>query len=420
MKIKRLVVILTLVLVLIPPLSPPASASTETDIIKRILAYYYHYQEAAQTDITRLLEQLEAVNPESAQAWRYILESWRWAVEDLEINWDVLPDGLPQDDSLCIFVMGYQLNYGGAMDDELIQRLQVALASAEKYPNAFILCTGGGTAPSNPYVTEAGQMAKWLEQQGVAPERIIVENQSISTEQNAMFGYRILAKDYPQVTSIALVSSHYHLRRCHMLFRAALVLPEPDYTYTIVGDAGFDAGYEGEYEGYMEETTNLGRMLDIYTVNPPKPTLSVLTGIELSGCTEYAFGKALNLTVTANYDCGYSREIVTGWEISGFDPSLVGEQEVTVSYTENGVTMTGTIFVHVAPPPTTEAPTTQPETTAPTTLPAETVPPPAEPSPEPEKSPVLFLTLVAAAFGIGLLTLIFRPRRGKYERRRKS
>lgn len=420
MKIKRLALVLALVLALILPLSQPAAAASETDIVKKILAYYCHYQEAAQTDISRLLEQLEEVSPSSAEAWRQILEIWRWSVEDLEVNWDVLPDGLPQDDSLCIIVMGFRLNDGGVMDPELLSRLEVALASAEKYPNAYILCTGGGTAPHNPYVTEAGQMAKWLEEQGIAPERIIVENRSISTEENAMFAYRILQKDYPQVRSIALVSSDYHLRRCHLLFRAGILLPEPDLDYTIVGDACFEAGYEGEYEGYFEETANLGRMLDIWTYHLPKPTLSVLTGIQVSGSTECEFGEAPHLTVTADYDSGFSREIVTGWEISGFDPSLAGEQEVTVSYTENGVTMTGTILVHVAPPPTTEAPTTQPETTASTTPPAETAPPTEEPSPEPEKSPVLLLTLASAVLGIGLLALIFRPRRGKYEKRRKA
>lgn len=419
MKPKRLVLILTVLLSLLLTLARPAAASTETDVIKQLLAYYCHYQEAAETDITRLLEQLEEIDPRSAEAWRQILDTWRWSVEDLEVSWDVLPDGLPQDDSLCIVVMGFQLNYGGAMDPELISRLEVALASAEKYPNAFIACTGGGTAPSNPYVTEAGQMAAWLEEHGIDPERIIVENRSISTEENAMFTYQILSKDYPQVNSIALVSSHYHLRRCHLLFRAALVLPEPDLNYTIVGDACFDAGYHGEYEGYLEETTNLGRMLDLWTVNLPKPALSVLTGIQVSGAAEYTFGEALNLTVTADYDNGYRREITSGFEISGFDPSLPGAQTITVSYSENGVTMTGTISVTVSPPPTKQA------TTAPPEPPATALPPATEPAPEPAPAPwedmgILIFVFAGAVLGVGFLCLISRPRRGKYEKRRKA
>lgn len=417
MKLKRLLLTLALAAALIPGLVRPAAALSETDIIKQLLAYYCHYQEAAETDIARLLEQLEAENPDSARAWREILEVWRWSVEDLEVNWDVLPDGLPQDDSLCIVVMGFRLNDGGVMDPELISRLEVALASAEKYPNAYIACTGGGTAPHNPYVTEAGQMAKWLEEQGIDPARIIVEGRSISTEENAMFTYRILARDYPQVTSIALVSSDYHLRRCHLLFRAAALLPEPDLPYTVVGDACFEACYEGTQEGYIEETTNLGRMLDIWTVNLPKPTLSTLTGIQVAGVTEYGYGEELNLSVTAQYDNGYSREIADGLEITGFDPTLPGAQTLTVTYKENGVTMTQDISVTVSAPPTTEPSTAPPETTAPS-LPPETQP---EATPSPARGgnwKILIPVLGAAILGIGLLCLISRPKRGKYERKR--
>ena len=110
MKIKRLLLTLALAAALIPGLVRPAAALSETDVIKQLLAYYCHYQEAAETDIARLLEQLEAENPDSARAWREILEVWRWSVEDLEVNWDVLPDGLPQDDSLCIVNFADALN----------------------------------------------------------------------------------------------------------------------------------------------------------------------------------------------------------------------------------------------------------------------------------------------------------------------
>lgn len=72
---------------------------------------------------------------------------------------DVLPDGLPDTDELCIVVLGFQLNPDGSMRDELINRLNVALRSAEKYPNAYIVCTGGGTASGNASATEAGEMA---------------------------------------------------------------------------------------------------------------------------------------------------------------------------------------------------------------------------------------------------------------------
>ena len=67
------------------------------------------------------------------------------------------------------------MQYFPAALQELADRLNVALASAEKYPNAYILCTGGGTASKNAKVTEAGQMAQWLTDRGISQERIITE-----------------------------------------------------------------------------------------------------------------------------------------------------------------------------------------------------------------------------------------------------
>ncbi len=40
----------------------------------------------------------------------------------------------------------------------MIDRLNVTLASAQKYPNAYIAVTGGGTSPADPTKTEG---KKW-------------------------------------------------------------------------------------------------------------------------------------------------------------------------------------------------------------------------------------------------------------------
>ena len=137
---------------------------------------------------------------------------------------NVLPDGLPDTDELCIVVLGFQLNPDGTMKDELIERLTVALASAEKYPNAFIVCTGGGTAAENETASEAGEMAKWLIAHGIDQRRIIVEDNSVTTAQNALFTYDILTSRYPSVKKLAIVSSDYHIATGELLFKAEAVL----------------------------------------------------------------------------------------------------------------------------------------------------------------------------------------------------
>ena len=132
-----------------------ASESGETDIINEMISYYSTYQSTAKTDIQRLVEKLKALNSTKGEEWEKIMEYWDYVNTDMNVN----VDGLPNDDSLCITVLGVALNDDGTMKDELVGRLQTALTSAQKYPNAYVAVTGGGTAKNNPNATEADKMA---------------------------------------------------------------------------------------------------------------------------------------------------------------------------------------------------------------------------------------------------------------------
>jgi hypothetical protein len=140
------------------------------------------------------------------------------------VNEDILPDGLPETDALCLVALGFQLNPDGSMKDELIHRLETLKRCAEKYPKSWIVCTGGGTARDNPDVTEGGQMAKWLRENGVDAGRIIVENQSQTTAQNARFTLELLRKNFPEVSKLAVISSDYHIATGVLLFGAEAIL----------------------------------------------------------------------------------------------------------------------------------------------------------------------------------------------------
>lgn len=67
-------------------------------------------------------------------------------------------------------------------------------------------------------------MAEWLEARGVDPSRLIVEDQSLTTAQNAIFSFDILAEKYPQVKQLAIVSSDYHIATGVLLFGAEAIL----------------------------------------------------------------------------------------------------------------------------------------------------------------------------------------------------
>ena len=194
------------------------------EIIEEMVVDYGSYGAEADERIASLLKELRSVDADAAERWESIMTLWKTAVTDLTIHENVLPDGLPDTDELCIVALGFQLNPDGTMRDELIERLTVVLHSAEKYPNALIVCTGGGTASGNENATEAGKMAEWLIANGVAAERVIVEDKSLTTAQNAIYSYDILTERYPQVKKLAIVSSDYHIATGTLLFEAEAIL----------------------------------------------------------------------------------------------------------------------------------------------------------------------------------------------------
>ena len=207
---------------------PVAASRTCRDIIEKMAVYYGSYGGEADPRIDALLQELESLDPAQAARWTRIMNLWRSVQAELAVTPDILPDGLPETDELCLVVLGFQLNPDGSMREELVERLRVALACAEKYPNAWIVCTGGGTAAEDPMATEAGRMAEWLIDNGIAPERVIIENQSLTTAQNAIYTFDILEKQYPQVSQLAIISSDYHIATGTLLFGAEAILRAED------------------------------------------------------------------------------------------------------------------------------------------------------------------------------------------------
>jgi len=209
---------LVMTLLVVPVKTQAAEADAE-DYILRMIQYYLRYQEEADEEIAVLLGYLEEQDPELGNLWRKIMVGWAYHSSRMEINSRILPDGLASDDSLCIVIMGYGLRADGSMREELVDRLVVGLSSAMKYPDAYVVVTGGATSDV-PGVTEAGQMAEWLVERGVSADRIIVEDRSYSTLQNVQRVYRILIRDYPQVKDVAVITSDYHIRQSCTFFMA--------------------------------------------------------------------------------------------------------------------------------------------------------------------------------------------------------
>ena len=136
-------------------------------IVEEMVVDYGSYGDKAKDRIHELLSELTASDQSLGARWKKIMDLWMSPDLGNPLHYDVLPDGLPDTDELCIVILGFQLNPDGTMREELIERLKVAQNSAEKYPNAYIVCTGGGTAEKNKAASEAGEMAKWLISHGI-------------------------------------------------------------------------------------------------------------------------------------------------------------------------------------------------------------------------------------------------------------
>lgn len=221
----RCMAAVSLLLVLSSAMALPANAAqSATPYIQKMIRYYRYYGEEAWDEIQDLLDTIAHLDPEKGALWETIMADWSRCNSEMEIPSDALPDGLPEDNSLCIVVLGYALNSDGSMQPELVDRLEVALASALKYPNAYVAVTGGATA-SNADTTEAEAMVAWLLQNGVSPDRMILETRSLSTTYNAVNTYAMLVRSYPEVRSIAVISSDYHVAWGCAMFQAVC-----DYT----------------------------------------------------------------------------------------------------------------------------------------------------------------------------------------------
>ena len=260
---------LFLAVCLLAVIAAPAYAKLDGkayDLLSDIMYTYKKQGPSSYLEIQRLIGHLKETDPGLGNAWGQVMEIWNFVNTDLEVNYDRLPNGLPQDDSLCIVILGYQLNPDGTMAEELIGRCTVAINCAKQYPNALLAVTGGGTAFRKPEFTEADQMAAWLKENGVEENRIIVENLSQTTVQNAQFLEKILLEQYPQVKTLAIVTSDYHVPLGCLLFSEQFIFTS--YTrgtelISVAANAGYKAANPLPYNP-ANEAPDVWAMFDAF------------------------------------------------------------------------------------------------------------------------------------------------------------
>lgn len=109
-----------------------------------------------------------------------------------------------------IVVLGKRLNNDGSFHSEMAERCNAVLKglSDNTYDSALL---SGGLANSRAKITEAEAMRDFLVKKGIDPKRLILENKSKTTVQNAKFSKKII--EDLGVDTIYLCSSAVHLNR---------------------------------------------------------------------------------------------------------------------------------------------------------------------------------------------------------------
>jgi uncharacterized SAM-binding protein YcdF (DUF218 family) len=335
----------------------PPTAEEEA-LISEIVTYYARHTDGdynedngwtasainADIDIQRCLAELTALNPALGEAVSNIMNYWQYADTTMPINTGVLPNGLPNDNSLCIVTLGFQLDQTtGQMQQELVDRLNVTLASAQKYPNAYLAVTGGGTSPADRTKTEGKLMADWLIANGISADRIIVEDRAGNTVGNATYTFALL-KQKPEITSIAMISSSSHVQRGVAIFQATFQLEAykaDTAPIAILDNASCPVTRQESLSAQVSAVVqSINAALGSNVRNASSIELSTLNSISINGVNEtYTQGDVVTPTIIANFTTPdgepFQVDITEVATVGGLDTSVLGEQVLTVSYSYN-------------------------------------------------------------------------------------
>lgn len=111
-------------------------------------------------------------------------------------------------------VLGAGVN-GTVPSRALRVRLETALKFARENPDAVLVLSGGQGAGED--ISEAQCMFAWLTAQGVDAARLILEDQSTSTEENLTFSRRKLTELGAEQENVTVITGGYHIARARLM-----------------------------------------------------------------------------------------------------------------------------------------------------------------------------------------------------------
>ena len=155
----------------------------------------------------------------------------------------------PAPDAEYVVVLGAGV-YGETPSITLTHRLEGAERYLNANPAAKVVVSGGQGEGED--ISEAECMRRWLEDRGIAPTRILLEDRSTSTKENLAFSKAVIEADGGNVSRVAIVSSGYHLYRAKQLASAL--------GYGATGVAGSDGYPIFVFGMYLREAAAVAKL----------------------------------------------------------------------------------------------------------------------------------------------------------------
>lgn len=120
--------------------------------------------------------------------------------------------GHPEQDCDYLIVLGAGVN-GTVPSLSLRERLDAAYEYLNAHPETICIVSGGQGNGED--ITEALCMFLYLQEAGIDPSRILMEDQATSTQENLAFSLRLMERT--EHTRIGILSSEYHLLRAKLM-----------------------------------------------------------------------------------------------------------------------------------------------------------------------------------------------------------
>ena len=131
---------------------------------------------------------------------------------------DVLPSDAPE----FVVVLGAQI-YGDQPSLTLRYRLDRAYEYLLAHPQAKAVVSGGQGADE--ICTEASVMAEYLQEKGIAPERIIREERASNTRENLIYSSALAEQEGMATDDVLIITSDFHQCRAKYIAKSLDMQP---------------------------------------------------------------------------------------------------------------------------------------------------------------------------------------------------